>query len=230
MTAAARRWPGSPSVMKTVRFAQVVAKAGQPEPYTLWTDPGKDADFKTALKENRVLTVHEENVGTKKDYGTVGFTRQKWRQGKGSLLVFPKSLKSFEARRVIGINYDLLESAKPAKPRAKAKPTEAKRSKTAAPAKPGKKHRTRKPQPEPVIHGPGHRKEFGPLRIFKPAEEKIESQGEKRSTAKEPSSTKATSTGTAEFKALQREVRKAIKLLEQGKAVAAHQTLRKALD
>src|SRR5207248_905493 len=111
---------------KTVRFASVVAKSGRPEPYTLWTAPEKDRHFQSALKGERVMTVHQENVGGKKDFGEVGFKKE------GSFLVFPKSLKRFAGARIIGIKYDLLEQTEgapsskpkeqpPKKPKAKSK-------------------------------------------------------------------------------------------------------------
>ena len=99
--------------MSTVRFAQVVAQAGQPEPYTLWAEPKKDADFQKMLKHDRVMTVHQETAGAKKDYGEIGYTGDK----SASLLVFPKSLRAFAGKRVIGVKYDLLEPVKTAPPR-----------------------------------------------------------------------------------------------------------------
>ncbi|MEA3208544.1 MAG: hypothetical protein QOE70_1601 [Chthoniobacter sp.] len=92
--------------MNTVRFSQVVSKSGKPEPYTLWANPKKDAEFQRNVKQHRVMTVHQETVGTKADYGEVGFKGDRQAQ----LLVFPKSLKPFEGKRVIGVKYDLLES------------------------------------------------------------------------------------------------------------------------
>lgn len=90
--------------MKTVRFTQVVEAAGRPEPYTLWMEPKDDPVFQRALKAHRVLSVHQETVGTKADYGEVGFNGV-----KGELLIFPKSLRRFAGRRVVGVKYDLLQ-------------------------------------------------------------------------------------------------------------------------
>lgn len=90
--------------MKTARFTDLVKKAGAPNPYLLWVSPKKDDVFQRAVKEQRVLTIHQENVGTKKDYGMVGFHEEP----NAQYLVFPKSLKAFGERRIIGINYDLL--------------------------------------------------------------------------------------------------------------------------
>jgi hypothetical protein len=90
--------------MKTARFASVVAQSGAPESYQLWMAPAKDKAFQSALKDHRVLTVHQENVGTKKDYGTVGYQEEPHAQ----YLLFPKSLRHFVARRIVGIDYRLL--------------------------------------------------------------------------------------------------------------------------
>src|SRR5688572_17278959 len=92
--------------MKTVRFSLVVKKSGQPEPHTLWTKPESDRELQQALKSNRVMTVHQSSVGTRKDYGTVGFAKS---SGGGEILIFPKSLKTFEGKRVVGVKYDLLQ-------------------------------------------------------------------------------------------------------------------------
>lgn len=94
--------------MKTVRFAQLVDAAGRPELKLLWGAPEKDAELQKAIKAGRVLTIHQSNVGQKKDYGTVGFVAEKTAQ----YLIFPKSLKKFAGDRVVGIKYDEFESAK----------------------------------------------------------------------------------------------------------------------
>jgi len=93
----------------TVRLSVVVGKCGQPEALTLWEDPRKDPRFQAALKRNRVMTVKQETVGSKKDFGVVGFYREK----NVSLWVFPKPLDAFKDKRIIGIDYDLLKVSKP---------------------------------------------------------------------------------------------------------------------
>jgi hypothetical protein len=98
--------------MKTARFTDLVKQAGAPKSYLLWVPPKQDPVFQRALKDQRILTIHQENVGTKKDYGMVGFHEGPTAQ----YLVFPKPLKGFLDRRVIGINYDLLaQETQPAK-------------------------------------------------------------------------------------------------------------------
>lgn len=91
--------------MKTFRFAKVVEKAGTPEPYNFWLDPKKDQRFQQLLKSQRVMTVHQEMRGSKKDFGTVGCVRD----GKGEILVFPKSIKAFADARIVAIDYNLLK-------------------------------------------------------------------------------------------------------------------------
>ena len=90
--------------VKTVRFAKVVEKAGQPETYTLWQKPAEDRHLQSQIKNNRVMTIQRTENGT--EFGIAGF-----KQAKGAnYLVFPKSLKRFENRRVIGINWDLVQT------------------------------------------------------------------------------------------------------------------------
>lgn len=87
---------------KTARFSEVVEKCGKPDVYTLWQKPETDRRFQTHLKNNRVMTVQQSPSGT--DFGIIGF---KDRQG-ARYLVFPKSLKQFADRRVIGIDWALI--------------------------------------------------------------------------------------------------------------------------
>lgn len=97
-----------------MRFAQLVEKSGKPRLHVMWGPPEKDREFQQAVKANRVLTIHQENVGTKKDFGKIGFSKE----GPAQFLIFPRSLNLFEDRRVVGINYELFESE--LKPRGKA--------------------------------------------------------------------------------------------------------------
>ena len=84
---------------KTVRFSQMVEKCGQPIVYTLWQKPAADQRFQTQLKNDRVMTVQKSESGT--DFGIVGFKQRKG----ATYLVFPKSLKPFADKRIIGINW-----------------------------------------------------------------------------------------------------------------------------
>lgn len=87
--------------VKTARFADLAEKVGEPEPYTLWQKPAQDRHLQSAIKNHRVLTIQESDAGT--EFGIVGF---KQRPG-ARYLVFPKSLKRFENRRIVGIKWDL---------------------------------------------------------------------------------------------------------------------------
>ncbi len=94
---------------KECRFNELVKNSGHPEVVTLWTKPQKDPVFMRAVKENRVLTVIRQRLGSKKDYGLIGFQLQ--RQAS-AYLVFPKPLPPLTDARVIGIHYELLAERK----------------------------------------------------------------------------------------------------------------------
>ena len=89
--------------VKNVRFADVVENAGAPEPYTLWQKPAADRHFQSALKNHRLMTIQQSDTGT--EFGMVGFKQSK----TASYLVFPKSLKRFEDKRIVGIKWDLVK-------------------------------------------------------------------------------------------------------------------------
>jgi len=87
---------------KTVRFSQVVEKCGGPQVYTLWQKPAADRHFQAQIRNSRVVTIQKSESGT--DFGIVGF-----KDGKGATyLVFPKSLKRFADKRIIGIDWALV--------------------------------------------------------------------------------------------------------------------------
>lgn len=92
-----------------VRFTQLVKASGRPHSATLWVaDPAKDPEFKKAIAENRIVTVHLVNVGSKKESGEIGFIKG----GAASYLIFPKSLPLAEGTRVIGLKFDMLDDPK----------------------------------------------------------------------------------------------------------------------
>jgi hypothetical protein len=132
-----------------VRFAKVVEAAGKPEVVSLWTKPERDKNFMTAVRENRVMTIKQETVGSAKDFGVVGFLREK----NVSHLVFPKPLNEFQERRIVGIKYELIETPGPLgriiKPETKRKPG-------------GRKAQPAEWKPEPPREGTLHKgtKEF----------------------------------------------------------------------
>jgi hypothetical protein len=55
------------------------------------------------------MTIKQKTIGSAKDFGTVGFLREK----NVSYLIFPNSLKKFEGRRIVGIKYALIETPAP---------------------------------------------------------------------------------------------------------------------
>jgi hypothetical protein len=83
---------------KTVRFDALVGQTGQPVQVTLWTKPEEDRDFMRAVKEKRVVTVIQHNVGTKKDYGLVGFHPQ----DRATYLIFRKPLGLPDETKIVG--------------------------------------------------------------------------------------------------------------------------------
>ena len=87
---------------KTVRFSQIVEECGQPNVYTLWEKFAADRRFQAQLKNNRVMTIQKSESGT--DFGIIGFKERKGAR----YLVFPKSLKQFADKRVIGIDWTLV--------------------------------------------------------------------------------------------------------------------------
>jgi hypothetical protein len=90
--------------VKTARFAVIVEKCGQPAVYTLWQKPNADRHFQSLIKNNRVMTIQQSDGGS--EFGTVGFNER-----KGAIyLEFPKSLKRFDEKRIVGIKWDLVKS------------------------------------------------------------------------------------------------------------------------
>ena len=89
--------------VKTARFAEVVDRCGQPESYTLWRKPADDRRLKKLISQNHIMTVRRGDGAA--DFGEVGLHEQK----EASYLVFPKSLKHFAGRRIVGIKWDLVK-------------------------------------------------------------------------------------------------------------------------
>ncbi len=90
---------------KTIRFADLVRSSGRPEIVTLWVGPKKDRSFSRALRENRVLTIHDHPKGHRKEFGQIGFHQE----SGATYLVFPKPLPDAPESRIVGINYQLAE-------------------------------------------------------------------------------------------------------------------------
>lgn len=89
--------------VKSVRFAEVVQKCGEPLSYTLWRKPADDPQLKKLLAQNRIMTVRR---GAGADFGEVGFHKAK----STIYLEFSKSLKRFEGQRIVGIKWDMMKS------------------------------------------------------------------------------------------------------------------------
>lgn len=89
---------------KTKRFAEVVEKAGQPQVHTLWQKPTQDRHLQSKIKNHHVMTIQRSDSGT--EFGIIGFKERKG----ASYLTFPKSLQRFEAKRIVGINWDLVKT------------------------------------------------------------------------------------------------------------------------
>ena len=89
--------------VKTVRFAEVVKKAGTPESYTLWLKPRADKQLQSLKKNQRIMTIQQSDSGT--DFGIADFCERKGAR----YLAFPKSLKAFKDMRVVGINWELVK-------------------------------------------------------------------------------------------------------------------------
>lgn len=87
---------------ETTRFALIVERCGAPEVYTLWQKPKTNKHFQMLLKNERVMTILPSESGT--DFGLVGF-----REKRGArYLIFPKALKRYRDRRIVGIKWELI--------------------------------------------------------------------------------------------------------------------------
>jgi hypothetical protein len=94
---------------KTVRFQSVVEMCGQPEIVQLWSAPRANRPFMAAARQNRLATLFQETVGTKKDWAIVGFHERP----RASYLIFPKPLTAFAERRIVGVKYELIKTPGP---------------------------------------------------------------------------------------------------------------------
>ena len=88
--------------IKTARFSQVIEKCGKPQVYTLWQKPSADRHLQSQIKNHRVMTILKSDSGT--DFAIVGFKESK----DARYVIFPKSLKRFSEKRIIGIDWNLI--------------------------------------------------------------------------------------------------------------------------
>ncbi len=159
-------------------------------------DPKKDRTLQAAVKGHRVMTLKQNLKGTQTDRGEVGFDPGRSRQ----YLIFPKSLKSFEGRSVVGIRYELFTEAA-VQPKAKPK---AQKQSPRGTRKPGK----------PKRQAPEKRAKHEP-----PPKDKI--------IPFQPEKEEVTEDEDPKVSALKAQVRRAMSALKQGKQVAAFNLLQK---
>ena len=89
--------------VKTARFALVVEKCGAPQVYTLWQPPKKDRHLQAQISQVHIMTIQRSESGA--EFGCVGFIER-----KGAIhLEFPKSLKRFQDKRIVGIKWELVK-------------------------------------------------------------------------------------------------------------------------
>jgi hypothetical protein len=190
--------------VKIVRFSNVVQKAGKPETHLVLVEPSKDRALQAAIKAQRVMTVQQAAVGSKTDRGEVGFNPG----GSRQFLVFPKSLRAFVGRTVVGIKYDLLSAEEvPEKDRVPATRPPKKKPAKAAPVATPKSKRTRGAKPRPE-------------KTHKPMKLKVV-------PFKAPPAREDPDEDDDEVAALKKQVRHAMAVLEDGKAVAAFNLLKR---
>ena len=213
---------------KTVRFAKIVERSGEPHAHTLWLPPGQDPELKRAIAGHRVMTIQRGSSGHT-DMGVVGFDAKRTRDAQ--FLIFPKSLKSFEGARVVGIKFDLVEQPKFATPRelkaslAAGRPKRAKGKRLAQSVPAAARAEVEIPE-EPEKPEPRAEKEQKRV-AFQPEPTPAASappRAAPRKSRKPPQSARAADT------ALIREVRAALKELKAGKTVAAYHRLERALE
>jgi hypothetical protein len=87
--------------IKTARLSQVVENCGKPHVYTRWQKPAADRHLQAQIKKTRVMTILKSESGT--DFGIVSFKESR----EARYLFFPKSLKRFAEKRIIGIDWAL---------------------------------------------------------------------------------------------------------------------------
>ena len=88
--------------IKTARFSQIIETCGKPQVYTLWQKPSADRHLQAQIKKNRVITILKSESGT--DVGIIGFKESR----EARYLIFPKSLKRFAEKRIVGIDWALV--------------------------------------------------------------------------------------------------------------------------
>lgn len=90
--------------IKTARFADLVERCGEPTVHTLWQKPAADRHLQSVIKNGRLMTMRTSDSGT--EFGEVGFHQHKGAQ----YLEFPKSLRRFAGKRIVGIKWELVKT------------------------------------------------------------------------------------------------------------------------
>ncbi len=187
-----------------MRFATVVAKAGKPTPYLAWSAPAKDPHFKSALAQHKVMTIRQQLRGPHKDAGEVGYFPERNVQ----LLLFPRSLRRFEGKRIVGINYDLIGN----------EPTSG--GKVTAPDRPKSVRRpVAKPKRVELEPAPTPRASDPPRAVETPVRGRKVVQFPQTTKATEPKPKRPLDPAVA------RQIQAALRELKAGKAVAAYERL-----
>lgn len=88
----------------TARFRQMVERCGRPDVHLSLVAPAKDRVLRGLADQNRVMTVWQAHRGGT-DHGVVGLFPEDGVQ----FLVFEKSLRAFANKRIVGIDYGLLD-------------------------------------------------------------------------------------------------------------------------
>ena len=184
----------------TVRFSKLVELAGKPSNHLLWSDPAKDQVLQSAIRAHRVLTVRQRPVDAKADYGTVGFEKGVPAQ----ILIFPKSINQFADKRVIGVKYELLEWPNVSE----------KQSATTIPVTRSAKKSQKESRPPVVAAEPANSEESATGRLVKFPEPEAEEEAQADPMVED----------------LKNKVRQAMKLLEEGKQVAAFNLLKQVVS
>lgn len=193
--------------VKTVRFSAVVEACGRPRPHTLWLPPEKDPELKRAIAAHRVLTL--TGGKGKADHGEVGFSTPT--HAGDQYFIFPKSLRRFTGRRVVGVKFEMVEQPQLVAVRAKD---------VMRPPPPARKPAHASPANGEVVS-------FAPQR---PPEKSGPKTSRAPSTPKPHAPAVAQARATApSADALVREVRAALRELKTGKTVAAYQRLEKTV-
>jgi hypothetical protein len=239
--------------MKTVRFSEVVNSSGKPDTHLLLIAPAKDKTLQAAIRSNRVMTVFQESGSTRSDYGTIGFVEGSSRQ----FLVFPRTLKPFADRRVIGIKYDLLESTAPTRSakseassdvrtvtnrgRSRDLSDEASSDVRTTANRGRSRNKADKPRDEQQNAAPKSladvlAKSTGATTSKKKPSARVEPPDKKSAPPEKvvefpkPESNQQRSDRSDEVEELKRRIREAIDVLEQGKQVAAYNLLKRIVE